>query len=302
MKMNKNIKVVYMGTPDFALPVLDMLIKETTVVLVVTQPDKETGRKKELTMSPVKKLALENNIPVFQPHKIREDFEIIRQAKPDLIVTCAYGQILPQALLDIPPLGAINVHASLLPKYRGSAPIQHVLLNGEKETGITLMYMDAGMDTGDIISQAKYSIKPDDTCGTLHDILANMGRDLLQQELESIITKTCHWEKQDNALATMAPPIKRENELIDLNMPGEKIINKIRAFNPWPLADLKIANYEFKVLEATFSPLEKSEVGKVEITKNDFKIMVKDGVILLKKIKPIGKKVMDIKSYLNGLR
>ena len=218
--------------------------------------------------------------------KLMEDFALIKSLEPDLIVTCAYGQILPQELLDIPRLGCINVHASLLPKYRGSAPIQHALLNGEKETGITLMYMDAGMDTGDIIAKQKYVIKNTDNCGTLHDILSEMGANLLAQ----------NWDN----LATIAPRITRDDELIDLNSSGFDIINKIRALNPWPLAYLKGENYEFKVLEAIFKAQAKGEVGKIEVTKDQFGIHVKDGIIYLQKIKPIGKKEMDIKDFLHG--
>ncbi len=300
--MDKNIKVVYMGTPDFAVPALEMLISKTNVVLVVTQPDKETGRKKELTMSPVKKIALANKIPVFQPSKIRNDFTLIEEIQPDLIVTCAYGQILPPELLAIPRLGAINIHASLLPKYRGSAPIQWALLNGEEKTGITLMYMDAGMDTGDIIDTVEYAIKPTDNCGSLHDILAKLGAELLAKNLPLIIKKEAPRKKQDDKMASLAPRIMREDEQIDLNDQGQNIINKIRAFNPWPLAYLKTAFYEFKVLEADFIPQKNIKVGQVFLTKTSLGIGVIDGIIYFTKIKPLGKKEMDIKSYLNGLK
>ena len=289
-----------MGTPDFAVPTCQKLMELANVILIVTQPDKEVGRKKELRMSPIKKVALANNIAVFQPSKIREDFALIKSLEPDLIVTCAYGQILPQELLDIPRLGCINVHASLLPKYRGSAPIQHALLNGEKETGITLMYMDAGMDTGDIIAKQKYVIKNTDNCGTLHDILSEMGANLLAQNWDDIVSGCANREKQDDNLATIAPRITRDDELIDLNSSGFDIINKIRALNPWPLAYLKGENYEFKVLEAIFKAQAKGEVGKIEVTKDQFGIHVKDGIIYLQKIKPIGKKEMDIKDFLHG--
>lgn len=300
--MSKDIKVVFMGTPDFAVPTLAKLIELTNVVLVVTQPDKEVGRKKELSISPIKKIALENKIEVFQPVKIRSDFEIIKKLNPDLIVTCAYGQILPQELLDIPRLGCINVHASLLPKYRGSAPIQYALLNGEEETGITLMYMDAGMDTGDMIAQAKYPIKETDDCGTLHDILSQMGAELLASNLDDIVEGKAKRIKQDNKKATLAPRITRDDELIDLKGKGKDIINKIRALNPWPLAYVKIDNLEFKVSEASFKEKENTNVGKVNITKEALGIEVSDGIIYIEKLKPIGKKIMPIKAYLNGVK
>lgn len=300
--MNKNIKVVFMGTPLFAVPSLEALIENTNVVLVVCQPDKEVGRKKELTMCPVKRKALENNIEVFQPKKIREDYEIIKRLQPDLIVTCAYGQILPQELLGIPTIASINIHASLLPKYRGSAPIQWVLLNGEEKTGITLMYMDAGMDTGDTFAKCEYQIKPEDNYGTLHDILAYMGANLLKENLDDIINNKTKRVKQNDSEATIAPRINREDELIDLSDTGSNIINKIRAFNPYPLAYLKCNNLEFKVIDATFKPMNNSIIGKITREKDKLGIEVKDGIIYFNKIKPIGKKEMDIKSFLNGLK
>ena len=163
------IKTVFMGTPEFAVPILDTLIKNTEVVLVVTQPDKYVGRKKVLTYSPIKNLALEHNIPVFQPVRIKVDYATIKEYHPDLIVTCAYGQIVPKEVLDIPRLGCINVHASLLPKYRGGAPIHHAIMNGETKSGITIMYMDVGMDTGDMIVKKEIPIEEHDTLGSLSD-------------------------------------------------------------------------------------------------------------------------------------
>lgn len=291
-----------MGTPDFAVPSLEALIDNTNVVLVVCQPDKEVGRKKELTMCLVKRKAIENNIEVFQPKKIRDDFKIIKELRPDLIVTCAYGQILPQELLDIPTIASINIHASLLPKYRGSAPIQWVLLNGEEKTGITLMYMDAGMDTGDTFAKCEYLIKPEDNYGTLHDTLAYMGANLLKENLDNIINNKTKRVKQNDSEATIAPRINREDELIDVSDTGSNIINKIRAFNPYPLAYLKCDNLEFKVIDAVFKPMNNTIVGKITREKDKLGIEVKDGIIYFNKIKPIGKKEMDIKSFLNGLK
>ena len=186
----KDLKVIFMGTPDFAVPVLEELIKNTKVVLVVTQPDKEVGRKRNLEASPVKELALKNNILVFQPEKIRNDYETILKTPADIIITCAYGQIIPPVILNYPSLGCINVHASLLPKYRGGAPIHHALINGDDKTGITIMYMDEGMDSGDIITQEEYLIKNTDNVLTLHETLAKMGAKLLINTLPSIINKT----------------------------------------------------------------------------------------------------------------
>jgi len=205
----KDKKVVFMGTPDFAVPVLERLINLGEVVLVVTQPDKEVGRKKVITKSPVKELAEEHNIEVFQPTKIREDYQKIEELKPDLIVTCAYGQILPPELLDVPKYGAINVHASLLPKYRGAAPIQWALLNGDDETGITLMYMDAAMDTGDMILTKEVTIGEDETTGELWDRLSEIGGKLLVETIDQVEKNTFTREKQSEDF-TVAPMLKKE--------------------------------------------------------------------------------------------
>ena len=300
--MHKNIKVVFMGTPDFSISVLEMLINECNVVLVVTQPDKVVGRKKEIKFSPIKELAIKNNIEVFQPSKIRTDFERIKEINPDLIVTCAYGQILPKDLLEIPRLGCINVHASILPKYRGAAPIQWSLLNGDSKTGVSLMYMDEGMDTGDIIATNSINIDTNDNVGSLHDKLSILGANLLKDNLDNIINETCNRIKQEDNKATYAPMITREMELIDLSDKGINIINKIRAFNPWPLAYIKIDNQDIKIIEAEFKQKENTEIGKQLIDKNNFGIEVSDGVIYLKIIKPVGKKQMNIKSFINGLK
>lgn len=298
----KDTKVVFMGTPDFSVPVLKVLIEQTDVVLVVTQPDKEVGRKKVLSKSPIKQVAEENNIQVFQPIKIRQDYEIIKEKNPDLIVTCAYGQILPQELLDIPKLGAINVHASLLPKYRGSAPIQWAMINGEKETGVTLMYMDAGMDTGDMITKASCSIDKDDNVGTLHDKLSILGANLLNENLLNIINKKVDRIKQDDNEATYAPMIKREDEHLNFDELGLNVINRIKALNPWPLSYFILEGQEIKVIDAEFIPKENCKPATIsEVTKRTFGIDVNDGTIYLKTIKPFGKKIMNVNDYLNGI-
>ena len=192
------MKIVFMGTPEFAVPVLESLIANYNVSLVVTQPDKEVGRKRVLTPSPIKEVALKNNIEVFQPRKIREDYQRIIELQPDLIITCAYGQIIPKVVLDCPKLGCINVHASLLPRLRGGAPLQHAIIDGEKESGITIMYMDEHMDTGDIISTIKYELKSDETYKSLHDTLSPLGAKLLMVTLPSIINGTNPRVTQDD--------------------------------------------------------------------------------------------------------
>ena len=290
-----------MGTPDFSVPVLKMLIENTNVLLVVTQPDKIVGKDKTVSFNPVKKLALEENIPVFQPMRIRKDFEKLKNLDIDLIVTCAYGQIIPKEVLDMPKYGCINVHASILPKYRGSAPIQWCLFNNDDVTGVTIMYMDEGMDTGDIIKIKEIPILDSDNVGTLHDKLSKLGCDLLLEVLPTIFNKTNDRIKQGNNY-TMAPMIKREDERLDFNEEGKKIIGKIKGLNPWPLANIIINNQEIKVLEAEFVQKKVDNTGIIkEIDKKNLGITCKDGIIYLKKIKPSGKKIMEINSFLNGI-
>lgn len=297
----KNKNIVFMGTPDFSVPVLKMLIENTNVLLVVTQPDKIVGKDKTVSFNPVKKLALEENIPVFQPMRIRKDFEKLKNLDIDLIVTCAYGQIIPKEVLDMPKYGCINVHASILPKYRGSAPIQWCLFNNDDVTGVTIMYMDEGMDTGDIIKIKEIPILDSDNVGTLHDKLSKLGCDLLLEVLPTIFSKTNDRIKQGNNY-TMAPMIKREDERLDFNEEGKKIIGKIKGLNPWPLANIIINNQEIKVLEAEFVEKKVDNTGIIkEIDKKNLGITCKDGIIYLKKIKPSGKKVMEINSFLNGI-
>ena len=250
-------RIVFMGTPDFAVPVLEALIQNYHVVLVVSQPDKPVGSKQILTPTPIKEVALKHHIPVHQPEKIKLDYAPIEEVSPDLIITCAYGQIIPESILNIPTIGSFNVHASLLPKYRGGAPIHHALINGEEKTGVTIMYMDKGMDTGDIIEKEEYQIKSTDNVGTLHEELSKIGSRLLLKVLPSIIARTNHREKQKEEEATYAYNIKREEERIDFAKNGKDIINLIRGLNPWPTANMLVNGEEYKVLEATFTPKER---------------------------------------------
>lgn len=297
----KNLSVVFMGTPEFAVPVLEELIKETTVELVVTQPDKVVGRKKEIVFSPIKKLALDNDIEVFQPIKIREDYKRIIDINPDIIITCAYGQIIPKVLLDLPKYNCINVHASLLPKLRGGAPLNHAIIDGYKETGVTIMYMAEGMDDGDIISTYKYIIKDNDTYGNLVDILSKEGAKLLIETLPSIINKTNNRIKQNLDEVTFAYTIKREEEHIDFNKNVIEVDRLVRGLNPTPYANMIIDNIEYKIIEGHYE-LKNSTPYKIEVLdKNNFGIGCKDGIYYIDKIKPAGKNIMDIKSFLNGV-
>lgn len=299
----KNLKVIFMGTPDFAVPVLEKLIENTTVTLVVTQPDKLVGRKQILTKTPVKELAEKYSISVFQPKKIKEEYDLILNTEADIIITCAYGQIIPKEILEYPRLGCINVHASLLPKYRGGAPIHHCLLNGDKKTGITIMYMDTKMDNGDIISQEVYEIEELDNVGTLHEKLSLMGANLLLDTLPSIINGTNQRLKQNEKEVTYAYNITREQEQLDFTKTGIELLNQIRGLNPWPLANLKIKENEMKVLKASFTPCKIKEPGIITIIdKNSFGITCLNGILYLEKIKPFGKKEMTIKEYVNGIK
>lgn len=298
-----NPKVIFMGTPDFAVPILETLIKTTNVVLVVTQPDAYVGRKKVLSASPVKNKAQEYHIPVFQPEKIRTNFEEIKQSEPDLIVTCAYGQIIPKDLLEIPPLGCINIHASILPKYRGGAPIHHAIINGEKETGITIMYMNEKMDEGDIIKIAKIPITPEDNVETLHDKLSTLGATLLKETLPSILNGTNERIKQKEEEATYAPTIKREDEHLDFNQPALTIHNHVRGLNSWPLANFILDNEEIKVIEGYIGEDTTTSPGTITKLKKDaIGISTLDKIYYITKLKPSGKKAMNVKDYLNGIK
>lgn len=297
-----NLKVVFMGTPDFAVPVLQSLIDATNVVMVVCQPDKLVGRKQELEVGPIKRLALEHNIKVFQPNKIREDYEEIMNMQPDIIITCAYGQIIPTEILNLPRLGCINVHASLLPKWRGGAPIHHALINGDRDTGVTIMYMDEKMDTGNIISQVTYQIKDTDNVGTLHDELSKLGSKLLIDTLPSIINGTNDSIKQDDSLATYAKIIKREDEHLDFNNNAVDIYNKVRGLYPFPKANAIINNEEVKILECFIGNEDSNfSSGTISVVDKDkIGICTKDKIIYVTKVKPFGKKEMAALDYING--
>lgn len=301
IKLN-DLKVVFMGTPDFAVPVLEALINTTNVVMVVCQPDKLVGRHQELEMVPVKKVALAHDIKVFQPNKIREEYEDIINIQPDIIITCAYGQIIPTELLKLPRLGCINVHASLLPKLRGGAPIHHALINGDAVTGVTIMYMDETMDTGDMIAQVEYQIKDTDNVGTLHDELSKLGSKLLIDTLPSIISGSNNRIKQDDSLATYAKIIKREDEHLDFNNRAIDIYNKVRGLYPWPKANAIINGEEVKILECYIGEEDSNfSSGTISIVDKDkIGVCTKDKIIYITKVKPFGKKEMAALDYING--
>lgn len=300
----ENIKVVFMGTPDFSVPILEGLIENYDVVGVVTQPDKEIGRNHELRFSPVKECAIKHNITVLQPVKIRKEYHDILKLKPDIIITCAYGQIIPKELLDYPKHGCINVHASLLPKLRGGAPLHRAIMNGESKTGITIMYMDEHMDTGDMISKEEILIDFTDTVGDIHDKLSFLGRDLLLKTIPDIISNKVKPIKQDDSEATYAPLIKREDELIDFNKKSLEIYNQIRGLNPYPVAYATLDGKVIKIYSATIKDniYTSKQNGEIVIIYDDgIGISTSDSEIILKEIKPEGKRKMSAKEYLNGV-
>lgn len=302
--MIDKIKVVFMGTPDFAVPVLEGLIENYEVVLVVSQPDKKTGRHQVLTNTPVKNVALKYNIPCFQPVKIKDEYQEVLAYNPDIIITCAYGQILPKEILNYPRLGCINVHASILPALRGGAPIHKAIIDGYSKTGITIMYMDVNMDTGDIISQQETDILDTDNLESVHDRLSVIGRDLLLETLPSIINGTNDKIKQDNDKATYAFNIKREEEHINFNKNKRDIFNLIRGLSPIPGAFCLLDNLEMKVYSATISNRDFSNAKVGEITglyKDGIGVKCIDGEIIFTMIKPFGKNKMTASSYINGL-
>lgn len=298
------LKIVFMGTPEFSLPVLTGLIENYDVIGVVTQPDKEVGRGHEVKFSPIKELALKHNIRVIQPVKIRNEYEEIVGLKPDMIVTCAYGQIIPKVLLDLPKYGCINVHASLLPKYRGGAPLHRVVINGESKTGVTIMHMDEGMDTGDIIRTREIIIENTDTVGSIHDKLSVLGKELLLDTIPSIIDGTANRIKQNNDEATFAPVIKREDELLDFNKTSLEIYNKIRGLNPFPVSyailDGKVMKiYSSYVKDNIYTTRKNGEI--VRIYDDGIGISTSDSELVITEIKPEGKRKMLVKDYLNGI-
>lgn len=299
-------KIIFMGTPDFSVPVLNRLISDGYDVLaVVTQPDRPVGRKRVLTPPPVKVAAEKHNIPVYQPEKIRgsEELKKILEQKPDIIVTAAYGQILPKELLEAPKLGCINVHASLLPELRGGAPIHYAILQGKQKTGITIMYMVEKLDAGDIISQVEIPISETDNVGTLHIKLSEAGAELLSETLPKIIKHEITPIPQKNDQATFAYNIKREQEKINWSKSGEDIYNHIRGLNPWPVAYTMLEGSVVKVWLGEKVQLTKdNQPGTiVDIQKDGFIVSTGNltGIKIIE-LQPSGKKKMTAEQFLNG--
>ena len=304
INIEKELKIIFMGTPDFSANVLKGLIENYKIRAIITQPDKKIGRDKKIIYSPVKQVGIENTILVLQPTKIKEEYETLKDMEPDLIITCAYGKILPKEILDLPRLGCINVHASLLPKLRGGAPIHRAIIEGYTKTGITIMYMNEKMDEGDIISQKEIEITENDTAETLHNKLSNLGKELLLDVMPSIINGTNQRIKQDNNEVTYGFIIKREDEKIDFSKTKRQIFNQIRGLNSWPGAYCLIENKIIKIWESEKSNNQFPTKINGEITnvyENGFGVKVSDGEIIIKTVQPEGKKKMSATDYARGM-
>ncbi len=296
-------KIVFMGTPEFASYILEQLCQtEYKPSLVVSQPDKKVGRKQILTPTPVKEVALKHEINVFQPENIKADYQTIVEFQPDLIITAAYGQIVPDEVLNAPKLECINVHGSLLPKYRGGAPIHYAVLNGDEKTGVTIMEMVAKMDAGAIIEQVEMPISETDTVGTVYDEMKKVGAKALIEVLPNIYSGNYTKTEQDETLVTYSPNITREQEKIDFNQSTSVVYNQIRGLNPWPVAYFIFNQKRYKVFASTKKIINHDyQIGEIIAISNlGVEIATNDGIINIIELQPAGKKKMQVKDYING--
>ncbi|MFR8711255.1 methionyl-tRNA formyltransferase [Anaerotignum lactatifermentans] len=299
------MRVIFMGTPDFAVPSLEALLTKHEVVLVVTQPDKPKGRGKKMVPTPVKACALEHGIPVLQPEKVKEPkfVEQLRSYEPDLIAVTAFGQILSEPILEMPKYGCINVHGSLLPKYRGAAPMQWSIIDGEKVTGITTMYMAKGLDSGDMLLKAEVEITDEDTFATIHDKMAVTGANLLLDTLDQLEAGTLERIPQDHDAATYAPMITKETGHIDWSKNRQDIINLIRGLNPVPAAYTIYEEEVLKIFGAVISDVQADDAANGEIVavvKKGFVVKCGDGCLLITEVQARGGKRMMTDAYLRG--
>lgn len=297
------VSVVFMGSPEFALPTLRALAAHYQVIGVVTQPDKPAGRGRSLTPPPVKQLADELGLPTIQPRRLREPEAMARlQAwQPDLIVVAAFGQILKPAVLELPPHGCVNVHASLLPRWRGAAPIHAALLAGDEQSGVTIMRMDAGVDTGAMLSQRSLPIQPSDTAGTLSEKLAVLGADLLLEALPAYLRGEIQPQAQDNSLATYAPMLQKEQGQLDFSQPAQALARQVRAYHPWPGTFTLWEGQVLKIHAAHAIP-EPSQPGKRYIHEGLPALGCGEGMLVLDELQPAGKRPMPGRAFLQGTR
>lgn len=304
------MRIVFMGTPDFSVPALQSIIENGhEVVAVVTQPDKPKGRGKAVLFPPVKERALEHNIPVYQPVKVREEsyVNILKELKPDAIVVVAFGQILPKNILEIPKYGCINIHASLLPKYRGAAPIHWSIINGEVETGVTTMLMDVGLDTGDMLLREVCKIEKKETAGSLHDKLSEIGSKLIIETLKGLEAGTIKAEKQDDSQSTYVKTIEKSLGKIDFSKSAKAIECQIRGLNPWPSAYTYLDGKMLKIWDADVMDsstvdfdVDGSDGTILSVEKNGILVKTGEGILTLKEIQLEGKKRMEVESFLRG--
>jgi len=299
------MKIVYMGTPDFAVPPLAALVQNGyEVTAVVTQPDKPKGRGKTLLPTPVKEEAMKHDIPVYQPLKVREPefVETLKKLEPDMIIVAAFGQIIPKAILEMPHFGCVNVHASLLPKYRGAAPIQWAVLNGDQVTGVTTMRMDEGLDTGDMIMKQEVIVDENETGGSLFDKLSEVGAKLCVKTMEAIENGTAVYTPQDDALATHTGKIQKEMGSIDWSKDAEVIERLVRGLNPWPSAYTRIDDKNLKIWRAKVISHEvKAAPGCIlKVTKDELEVQTGNGVLALLEVQLEGKKRMTTDAFLRG--
>ncbi|SKA76202.1 methionyl-tRNA formyltransferase [Clostridium sp. USBA 49] len=299
------MKIVFMGTPEFAVPSLKNLVNNFKVEAVFTQPDRPRGRGQKLSISPVKEEALKYNIPVYQPNKIKKDMEsinVLKKINPDFIIVVAFGQILPKEILDIPKYGCINLHASLLPKYRGAAPINWAVINGENKTGNTTMLMDSGLDTGDILLKSEYNITEDMTAGDVHDILMKDGAELLIKTINGIVEGKITPKKQDNSESSYAPMISKEIAKIDWNLKANDIKNLIRGLNPYPVAFTQYKDKIMKVYKSTvINKKANYKPGYIlKVSKEGIEVASGEGILCIKVIQFPGGKPMSVEEYING--
>ncbi|MGC6390077.1 methionyl-tRNA formyltransferase [Ewingella sp. S1.OA.A_B6] len=301
------MRIIFAGTPDFAARHLDALLTSGhQVVGVFTQPDRPAGRGNKLTSSPVKMLAATHDIPVFQPKSLRpaESQQLVAELDADIMVVVAYGLILPQTVLDMPKLGCINVHGSLLPRWRGAAPIQRALWAGDSHTGITIMQMDIGLDTGDMLHKIECVIEPKDTSANLYNKLAELGPVGMLTTLEQLASGTAHAEVQDETLVTYAEKLSKEEARLDWSLPATQLERCIRAFNPWPMSYFLIGDQPVKVWHATVLVQQSRALPGtlISATKNGIQVATSDGILNISQLQPAGKKAMSAQDILNSRR
>lgn len=304
MVRSKRMRVVFMGTPDFAVPTLECLIEAHDVVAVVTQPDKPKGRGKAMQFPPVKETAIKHDIPVYQPVKVREEafIDILKDYAPDVIVVVAFGQILPESILNLPKYGCLNVHASLLPKYRGAAPIQWVVIDGEKETGVTIMYMEKGLDTGDMIAKTVIPIEEKETGESLHDKLAVLGGPLLLDVLVQLENGTAVREKQQDELSCYAKMLTKDLGSIDWTKDAVSIERLIRGLNSWPSAYTSYHGKTMKIWAADVVAGDSTKAAGqvIAVDKNSFTVQTGNDALRITEVQLQGKKRMQVQAFLLG--